>query len=59
MRNLNEISDVTEEKELRLSPDLRRYHMNTKSNFYKLTKSCDMKDQIQKNKFGSKQSKDY
>ena len=59
MRNLNEISDATEERELRLSPDVRRYNMNTKSSFYKLTKSCDLKDQIQELKLRSKQSHQY
>jgi len=46
MRNLNEISDATEERELRMSPDIRRYNLNTKSNFYKMSRSCDLKDQI-------------
>ena len=59
IRNLNQISDGTESRDLRMSPDLRRYNINTKSSFYKLTKSCDLKDQIQQNKFKSKQSKDY
>lgn len=33
--------------------------MNTKSNFYKLTKSCDLKDQIQQNKLRNKLSEEY